>query len=252
MEQNKLEKQIKQKLEQRTIQPGPAAWDRLDAMLSVTEKKKTPNRAWLYMAACFIALLVGGGIFLNQQEGQQNVIDNNTNVVIHQEQQPEPLEGKPEVFSSESTHDIVEDITPETQIHKNTAVAQVRVSKQNKGLNTATQQKEQLQPLVVTPTVIDETPFTKAVAQQEVNKNKIEVNASSLLASVETDIALEQVLTTGNSKISGNKTRVAINSNSLLTSVEGELDESFRSKALQTVVKNFNAVKTSVANRNHK
>lgn len=40
MEQNKLETQIKEKLNSREIQPSEMAWDRLDAMLSVSEEKK--------------------------------------------------------------------------------------------------------------------------------------------------------------------------------------------------------------------
>jgi hypothetical protein len=40
MELNKLENQIKEKLNSREIQPSAQAWDRLDAMLSVAEEKK--------------------------------------------------------------------------------------------------------------------------------------------------------------------------------------------------------------------
>ena len=38
MEPNNIEKQIREKLNQRTIQPSQNAWDRLDAMLSVEEQ----------------------------------------------------------------------------------------------------------------------------------------------------------------------------------------------------------------------
>ncbi|MBK8600260.1 MAG: hypothetical protein IPN80_06580 [Flavobacterium sp.] len=36
---NKLEKEFKRQLDQREIKPSPAAWDRLDAMLTITEEK---------------------------------------------------------------------------------------------------------------------------------------------------------------------------------------------------------------------
>jgi hypothetical protein len=56
MEPNKIESQFKQKLEQRTIQPTEMAWDRLDAMLSVAEKKKKrPNRN----CGCFFSIPPG-------------------------------------------------------------------------------------------------------------------------------------------------------------------------------------------------
>jgi hypothetical protein len=41
MEPNKIENQIKEKLDARKIQPSAQAWDRLDAMLAVSEANKT-------------------------------------------------------------------------------------------------------------------------------------------------------------------------------------------------------------------
>ncbi|GAW89832.1 hypothetical protein FPS14_contig00031-0036 [Flavobacterium psychrophilum] len=43
MEPNKLENQIQEKLNAREIQPSAQAWDRLDAMLLVTEKINQKN-----------------------------------------------------------------------------------------------------------------------------------------------------------------------------------------------------------------
>ena len=40
MEPNKFEKDFREKLNQREIEPSNNAWDRLDAMLSVAEEKK--------------------------------------------------------------------------------------------------------------------------------------------------------------------------------------------------------------------
>ncbi len=52
MEPNKLETQIKEKLNSREIQPTEMAWDRLDAMLSVAEEKKT--KRFPFLTAKFI------------------------------------------------------------------------------------------------------------------------------------------------------------------------------------------------------
>ena len=41
MEPNKIDNQIREKLNAREIQPSAQAWDRLDAMLTVSEEKKT-------------------------------------------------------------------------------------------------------------------------------------------------------------------------------------------------------------------
>ena len=58
MEQNKLEIQIREKLNSREIQPSAQAWDRLDNMLSVSEKKKPKKfKVWLYIAAGIVGFL---------------------------------------------------------------------------------------------------------------------------------------------------------------------------------------------------
>ena len=92
--------------------------------------------------------------------------------------------------------------------------------------------------VVTSNTNTEETTIKKA-------KRGITVNPDELLASVETR-DVQNIATPKNSN-----TKIKVNSNSLLSSVEGELNESFRSKVLHTAVKNYNAIKTSVANRNY-
>ncbi|HYD91508.1 MAG TPA: hypothetical protein VEA37_08490, partial [Flavobacterium sp.] len=84
MEPNKLEKEFREKLEKRTIQPSEMAWDRLDAMLSVAEKKKKPNRAWLYMAASFLVFATLGVLFLGKGDSNDTIIKQDA--VVNQEQ----------------------------------------------------------------------------------------------------------------------------------------------------------------------
>ena len=93
MEPNKLEQDIKKKLGARSITPSSMAWDRLDAMLSVAEKKETKKKPivmWLSMAACFVALLFAGIFFLNQESSNvKNGIDDGTTVVSAPEKKVE-------------------------------------------------------------------------------------------------------------------------------------------------------------------
>ena len=71
MEPNNFEKDFREKLNERKIEPSKKAWDRLDAMLSVAEEKKPEKkskRKWLYIAASFIGFLLVGTIFFNQNK----------------------------------------------------------------------------------------------------------------------------------------------------------------------------------------
>ena len=79
MGRNKLETQMQEKLNAREIQPSAQAWDRLDAMLSVTEEKKTKRPfGFLFIAASILVLLTVGMFLFTQKsndiEPQNNVV----------------------------------------------------------------------------------------------------------------------------------------------------------------------------------
>ena len=74
MEQTNLENQIKNKLNQRNIQPAAASWSRLNAMLSVAEpiksELKKPERNWgfMYIAASFVGFFLIITFYFSQTE----------------------------------------------------------------------------------------------------------------------------------------------------------------------------------------
>lgn len=234
MEPNKFDKIVKEKLEQRTIQPREMAWDRLDAMLSVAEEKTAKprkSRTWMYIAASFLGFLLLGTIFL-KQGSDKNTEVNNTDVQVAVTPEPRPT------VKQENANETVETvITTPTEIRVEETMAATR-SKITVKPNTTKAVKDNK---VIAPApVIDE----EAVAQ--VNQN--EVVFDKQVTNNEAETLLAAAADTDESK----KPNVKVNAKSLLSSVEGELDNSFRSKAMQTIVKNYNTVKTSVANRNHK
>jgi len=69
MEPNNFEKDFREKLNKREIEPSNKAWDRLDAMLSVAEEKKPKkSKKRLYIAASVVGFLLVGTFFFNQKE----------------------------------------------------------------------------------------------------------------------------------------------------------------------------------------
>ena len=69
MAQHKIDNQIKSKLNTREIQPSSQAWDRLDAMLSVSENKKSKKGYGMLFVAASVVLFFGLGFFIfNQNE----------------------------------------------------------------------------------------------------------------------------------------------------------------------------------------
>jgi hypothetical protein len=237
MELNKLEQDFKQKLEQRTIQPTEMAWDRLDAMLSVTEKqKKKPSRNWMYIAASFLALLLVGTFFLNKEK-QDTVTNGNNSVTETRSERGTTIDTavRPSIVNEHFTEE--EAVVATTSV--NAGKGSVTPEK-----NTISKKSDVLNNVVVATN--DNAGSTTEVTKVKSGPSKINVDAADLLASVDTPVVNETIAVT-----KAKKQSVKVNPNSLLSSVEGELDDSFRGKVLQSVAKNYDKIKTSVASRNH-
>jgi hypothetical protein len=238
MELNKLEQDFKQKLEQRTIQPTEMAWDRLDAMLSVAEKqKKKPGRNWMYIAASFLALLLVGTFFLNKEK-QDSVTNINNSVTETRSERGTTIDTavKPSVIN--------EPFTEEDAVATTTSISTGKVSVTP--AKSISSKKSDVSSTVVAATN-DNADSNTDVTKVKSGPAKINVDAADLLASVDTPAANEAIAVSAKAK----KQSVKVNPNSLLSSVEGELDDSFRGKVLQSVAKNYDKIKTSVASRNH-
>ena len=247
MEPNKLEQDFRHKLEQRTIQPTEMAWDRLDAMLSVTEKKKKkPGRTWMYMAASFLALLLVGTFFLNQEKQNPiNATDTNNAVTTTKSEQGTTIDEavKPTVITNPTIKE--QDAVATTTTTSGSGKAATSVKKAPTVSKTGVT-KSNIVPVISNEAVAATT--NNEAVKVKTGPAKISVNAANLLASV--DGKEINPTAVANNDVSVKKQSVKVNPNSLLSSVEGELNDSFRGKVLQSVAKNYNIIKTSVASRN--
>ncbi|CAM3534745.1 hypothetical protein [Flavobacterium saliperosum] len=226
MEPNKMEEDFRKKLNAREIQPSEAAWDRLDAMLSVAENKKPKrNNTFLFIAAS-LALFFAVGLFLLQQENANPEIRlTNPTVGTSDEKQP-VLENQQ---ASEAINNVTEQVISEGKKYEAIAENQpVAATKKNKASETKTNTDFQQQ--TAKEEIVEVTP------KKEPETQKATADTEKLLAIA--DVPKE-------------KPQVKVNANSLLSSVEGELNQEFRETTLQRLNRNFKTVKTAVANRNY-
>lgn len=226
MEPNKIDNQIREKLNAREIQPSAQAWDRLDAMLAVSEEKK-PKKGygWFFVAASTI-LFFGLGFFLfNSSETTE--INNSIPVVttINEE------------MDSTETNKI-----NEISVNKEQPVL---VQNEVSFSKTQTNKKpEEGNKLMKTENVLEEK---NASNSQLPTPNTYKyVSPENLLAEVQTG---EKVITS-DKKISP-KTKMKVDANSLLTNVEKELDENYRETTLDKLNRKFQDAKSALANRNY-
>lgn len=248
MEPNKLETQIKEKLSSREIQPTEMAWDRLDAMLSVSEEKKTKRFPFLTskfigIAASVLVFLSVGLYFINQENTDSDVQES---VVVKEEIKTNT--------SEENTTEVEEINSITVQSEEQVAVTTNnkpqtinKKSSQSFNQNIQNNQKATVNPIINTNKEIEylgngdvaQKDLPRIETRKEIVVSKPNnVNVDDLLASVENE--------SKNTK----KPSVKVNANTLLSQVDGELEQSFRQKAINRISRNYQEVKLALANRN--
>lgn len=238
MEPNNFEKDFREKLNHRTIEPSDKAWDRLDAMLSVAEEKKPQkNRKWLYIAASFIGFLLVGTFFFDHFQTVE--ISKDTPIVLEQKKDTDTLD------QLEIIEESVVNGLPKKTIKLQSAVADIK--NQNKHSQQLENKEEKV--LVVNHSKEGNNVVVSAEDMnfQSTTKNKY-TSAEKLLAEVN-GTQFETKATTATIE-KGRKT-ISVSPNDLLLNAETELNQSFRESALERFSKNFKTVKTAVVNRNY-
>jgi hypothetical protein len=230
MEQHKLEKQFKEKLSNREINPSGAAWDRLDAMLSIAESKtdtstkQKSNRKfiWLYVAASIMGILFVGNLILNPKE---TLIQNpENNVVI--------------IKKSTRENEKIETTSPTKQLNADETIAKQRRAPLVQTVNRKNSTIKN--PIINAPEeIVAESKQSNHNESIILNKSGSTTNIDSLLASVEKPA------------LTAKKSGIKINSSALLNQVDGEVQLSFREKALHTITKKYKEAKEALANRNN-
>lgn len=227
MAQHKIDNQIKEKLNAREIQPTDQAWDRLDAMLTVSEEKKsTKGYGWFSVAASMI-LFLGLGFFLFNSDGTTE-INNSVPIVTTSKEEIDTVK-------TNKIHEIsVENVK--------SVLVQNEVNNLKKEVKNI--KSEQRKEIVKVENVTDERNASNF--QLPTSNYYKYVSPENLLAEVQTG---EKVISSENKIIS--KTRMKVDANSLLTNVEKELDDTHKETTLDKLTRKFQDAKSALANRNY-
>lgn len=240
MELNNIEKQIREKLNAREIQPTSQAWDRLDAMLSVAEEKKTKRSfAWLYIAASILVFATVGTFLYNQEKTTIQPIES---VVVNETT-------KDSIQTNSSEEKIADDFVPQQNTQQ---LVQETTSQHNKSKGSASSTLQNKSTINQNATV-NQNPISNQ-KEQEIAVSHPE--KQTLIESPKIIVEQppqQQIAIASNEMPSKNATttsKVKVNASSLLSEVDGELELTFREKVLQKVTKNYKEVKVAVSNRN--
>jgi len=237
MEPNNFEKDFREKLNERKIEPSNKAWDRLDAMLSVAEenKPKKKSKKWLYIAAGFIGFLLVGTLFFNQNKKSVEMPEN---VITEKELEKETIV-KPMVNEIDP---VSNEIAVSDKSSKEMVVKQQKNNPKASGLISDKTIKNESNQIAESSVII------KNNHQKQSQNNQTEIAETSKKENVDQllEMAENKVLAQNQAK----KAKVKINASDLLNQVDGELELSFREKMITKVNKNFQEVKVALSNRN--
>jgi len=227
MEQNKIENQIKKKLNDRTIQPSAASWDRLDSMLNSTDNEKAkPNYNWLAIAAA-VVVFFGLGFLYTTTSTSNTQIDDSIAVAT----------------GAESKNDSV----------TATPIAPIAVDKQSPILTQNESNKINTKTIISEEKSSQELESIQKIVTEEIATNS-KPNPTTLYKYMSPEALLNEIetgqKTTNPNRNTVSKNKIKINAAALLTGVEKELDSVYRETTLDKINRNFNKIKTVIANRN--
>lgn len=243
MGQNKIENQIKEKLNSREIQPSAQAWDRLDAMLSVAEEKKTKRSfGWLFIAASILVFVSAGIFFFTQNTSEVN----NDSTIVETEVEKDSIQK-----DSNIQIPIVEK-KQENQVAESTEIQKSNnQNNSNSAVSIINQKSDQKQsnPLINRDKKI-EFQNSSDVALKDLPR--IETKTIMFNGSKTTTMSDEDLLASLDNvaKKANTKSTVKVDARNLLSQVDGELDQTFREKVIGKIAKNYQEVKVALANRN--
>jgi hypothetical protein len=227
MAQHKIDNQLKEKLNAREIQPSAPAWDRLDAMLTVSEEKKSKKGyGWFFVAASTM-LFFGLGFFIFSSS--ETTKGNDSIPVVNSV--------KEEMDSTETNK------INQISVEKEQPVLvqnEVNYSKKKARFIQSVEKNE----LIKEKNIIQENP--SPIIHQSSPITYKYVSPDDLLAEVQTS---SKVITSDKKTIA--RPRIQVDANSLLTTVEKELDNTYRETTLDKLTRKFQDTKLALANRNY-
>lgn len=244
---DKLEKHIKEKLEERTIAPSPGAWDKIVSQLDTAPKKK--GRKWqvYVMAASFVGILVLSLLFVDKREsipGEIQVAKEKVDSIDTENETQSPQKELTKTLPvQEETKVANSDLEPMTKENPKGFADELPIS-QPVLAQEETKQVEQDKFIKESDMLITQK-VEEVIAQvqhmEDLNKGVSDAEVDSLLRQAQKQIMADRLFPKNGS----------VDAMTLLAEVEDELDESFRDQIFDALKEGYFKLRTAVADRNN-
>jgi len=239
---DKLEKHIKERLEDRTIAPSKGAWDKIASQVKEPAPRKRNTWFPYAIAASVVGIVLVSVFFFTKGDAeveQIQVVDTKTKTETQtqfddrkvkelvKDEQTEVAKTKSEPVAPEKT----EEFASKTPV-SNTAIAEEEVKEPLRDeikINSDRLIAQKVEEVVAQVELME-------TAQQDVSDAEVD----SLLRAAQRQILTDKLFTEGGS----------VDAMSLLAEVEDELDESFRDQIFDALKSGYLKLRTAVADRN--
>ena len=254
----KMEEEMKQKLEERRIEPSADAWQRLSSQLDNKDNSKPRSGFWWIglAAACIVILLIlkirpGNNEnntvpvivdTIEEAEGLNETVENDSqlNSAANEEEEIIPKEISEERLVESTANTNEKDAAEEVQKSRSPLV---RIARAEESIPDETDRTSE-EP---TNILMEE----KASLESKLTENTAEVTVSTEVSNAELDELLEKARKRLNSEATQKKKEISVQAQALLDGVEDDLDRSFRERVFRTLVSGYQSVRTAVAERNN-
>ncbi len=262
MEPNKFEDTIREKLQEREIQPSSESWEKLNARLGKPKQKKN-YFIWYAVAASLVSILVIGSLLFSKTgkvSNSEDIVETPINKeVLDSEKQTENVPQKTNIEEIAIQENSVlkeesEQQVPKKQLSKHTLQPKQPIKISEEKVNDKAIAKTETNfndKSIPNNKPIDNINFIEnkvdeVVAQvkeiQDKNNTVTAEEVDALLANAQRDIKTRQILNPETQKV---------DAAALLLDVELELEQSFREKVFDALGEGFNKIRTAVSERNN-
>ncbi|MEM7185911.1 MAG: hypothetical protein AAF466_04560 [Bacteroidota bacterium] len=282
----KFEENIREKLQERELQPGKDAWSKLESKLDTQFPEKKGNRSfWLAIAASMVGVLLVVSYFafeLNKEQPEQLVVDETELPSVENTERVQPViqesmkeVEQEQVATSNLSEEVEEDVLDEKLMEKRPKQQRL-LATETKGdvilENNAAINSEEKESIVEIP-----MKETAVIAKNEIEEKRPEAineirpedgfmnakvdevvasiqqieNANNTVTAEEIDALLRKAQRDiANQRLLDSSTK-KIDATALLQDVETELERSFRDKVFDALGDGYNKIRTAVAERNN-
>ncbi len=239
----KLEKHIKDKLEERKIAPSPKAWKSIAGQIGTSTTSRKEGKYWYAIAAGFIGLLLASIFFFasDKSEVTIQVVDGNDPKLEKESSTPFAIDSTPNGSKTSTVVGIKkEDLIFDNQIKENTGHTSASLKKKELVAKQSIQDSfaQESDPLIAQK--VNEV-FAKVTLLEHVNSEVSDAEVDSLLRAAQREVLSEQLFTAEGT----------VDAMALLTEVEDELDATFRDQIFEALKEGYVKLRTAVADRNN-